>query len=197
MSHLCESRSIDGIPWPLKEARTGTATWMIQDLPCGARDVPGTATEHAHLRSSAQPICNPVSDSGALARFGLDLERRDMAMAASSIPSSATARRRKCHGGGSQTRRRPSSCLDPGSTSRLLMGIARRRPSCCRSRPTSQFATAQREGFGAAIPYPGPKHLSWQPSLCMPESGASLVDCALCKSIRPFAGASSNDLGYR
>lgn len=70
-------------------------------------------------------------------------------------------------------RRRPSFCLDPGSKSRLLMGMARRRPSCS-SRPTSQFATARREVFGAASPCPGPKHLSWQPSLCMPESGASL-----------------------
>lgn len=41
ISYLRASRSIDGIPWPLWEARTGTDTWawMIQDLSGGARDV--------------------------------------------------------------------------------------------------------------------------------------------------------------
>lgn len=162
---------------------------MIQHLPCGARDV------QVLLRSSAQPICNPVSDSGALAPFELDLARRGIVTAASSIPSPAAGHGRRCHEGRFRRDSDRVSALDPASKSRLLMGTAWRRPSCCRSRPTSQFATAPREVFGAAMLTP------WaQASVLAAEFVHARVWgilSKLCLVQTPFAGAGPNDLGYR
>jgi hypothetical protein len=72
-----------------------------------------------------------------------------------------------------QTRQRPSFC--PGSRIEIAIADGDSPEAAKLLQEPTDFAVrhrTKREGFGAAIliPWAGSKHLSWQPSLCMPES---------------------------